>query len=325
MKILVNSQDYSAALVNVPPLTIERTLNKPQRCSFCVDSDDSSLPLPLRNQTVAVTADDGAVLFNGFLVTDPVLEYAGQAATGPRYRVHLAAGSEEYALDRQPLPWMRGGANQSAGTMLMAITSRLSARGISTSGVAAGPVVGQFQPDAGSYWSANAGALAASARMAYRVSAGAMTLSPIGTVTHSLNGETLRSSSLQLSSTRTLANDVTVSGAEEPGGFALELFEGDGATTVFDLTRPGFAVKSEKIVDEGFTLAALNPQVWQITDPGSHLALGANGLAISGGTGTDGQTTLCAIDPVELGGSIVVEAGQCDVRGQQRGIAGRTL
>ena len=322
MKLLVNNQDYSAALVNEPALTIERRLNKPQQCSFCVDCDDSGLPFPLRNQTVAVTANDGAVLFNGYVVTDPVLEYAGQTVTGPRYRVHLAAWSEEYALDRQPLPWMRGGVNQSAGTMLTVMTSRLSAQGISTTGVAAGPTVGQFQPDAVSSWSANAGALAASARMAYRVSAGAMALTPVGTVTHSLNGATLRPSSLQLSSTRALANDVTVSGAEEPGELALELFEGDGATTVFDLTRPGFSVKGEKIVDEGFTLSVLNPQVWQINDPGSNLAIGSNGLAIAGGTGTDGQTTLCAIDPVELGGSIVVEAGNVMLAVNSAGLLG---
>jgi hypothetical protein len=149
-----------------------------------------------------------------------------------------------------------------------------------------------------------------------------MSLAPVGTVTHTLDGATLRSSSLQLSSTRTLANDVTVSGEEEPAEFALELFEGDGATTVFDLTRVGFAVKSEKIVDEGFTLAALNPQVWQITDPGSNLSLGSNGLAIAGGTGTDGQTTLCAIDPVELGGSIVVEVGNVKLAANSAGLLG---
>ena len=309
MKLLLNNQDYSAALVNTPPLTIDRTLNKPQQCSFCVDCDDSGLALPLRNQQVQVTADDGAVLFNGYLVTDPVLEYAGQVSTGARYRVHLAAWSEEYALDRQPLPWIRGGVNQNAGTMLTAMTSRLSAQGISTTGVGTGPTVGQFMPRAGASWSANAGALAGSARMAYRVAAGQVLLQPIGAVTHTLNGATLRSSSLQLSSTRTLANDVTVSGEEEPDAFALELFEGDGATTAFDLTRIGFSVKEEKIVDEGFTLSTLNPQVWQITDPGSHFGLGANGLAISGGTGSDGQTTMTAIDPVELGGSLVLEAG----------------
>jgi hypothetical protein len=322
VKLLVNGQDYSAALVHEPALTIERRLNKPQQCSFSIDCDDSGLAYPARNQTVAVIADDGAALFNGYLVTDPVLEYAGQTTAGPRYRLHLAAWSEEYALDRQPLPWMRGGVNLGAGAMLTAMTSRLSAQGISTTGVAAGPTVGQFQPDVGGCWSANAGALAASARMAYRVSAGAMALSPVGAVTHSLDGATLRPSSLQLSSTRTLANDVTVSGAEEPGEFALELFEGDGTTTVFDLTRAGFSVKGEKIVDEGFTLSALNSQVWQISDPGSNLAIGSNGLVIAGGTGTDGQTTLCAIDPVELGGSIVVEAGNVVLAANSAGLLG---
>ncbi len=121
-------------------------------------------------------------------------------------------------------------------------------------------------------------------------------------------------------STRTLANDVTVSGAEEPDVFALELFEGDGATTVFDLTRDGFRVKGKALVDEGFTLSALNPQVWQVNDPGSHLTLGSGGLSISGGTGVDGQTVLEAIDPVELGGSLVAEAGGVQFAAGSNGI-----
>jgi hypothetical protein len=310
LQLLINGADYSAAIVNLPPLTVERTLNKYSTCEFSLDCGDLGLAQPQRNQFVQVTSSDGTVLFTGYLATDPVLEYAGQTTTGPRYRAHVAVMSEELLLDRQPLPaTMQGGLDQGAGTMLEAMTSRIQTRGITTSGVAAGASVAKFAPDAGRPWSENAGLLAAAGRMVYRVNDGALSLSEVGAVTHSLDGATLSSSSLVMRSARTLANDVTVTGAEEPDIFALELFEGDGATTVFDLTRDGFEVKGKTLINEGFTLSAINPQVWLVSDPGSHLGLGSGGLNITGGTGVDGQTALAAIDPVELGGSLVVEAG----------------
>ena len=57
------------------------------------------------------------------------------------------------------------------------------------------------------------------------------------------------------------------------------------------------------------TRALFNPARWVVSDPGSHLGFGAGGLALSGGNGFDGQTTLTAIDAIEMGGSLVVEAG----------------
>src|SRR6202012_3335232 len=38
------------------------------------------------------------------------------------------------------------------------------------------------------------------------------------------------------------------------------------------------------------------------------LALGANGLAMSGGSGIDGQTLLTWLDPIEMGGTLLLEA-----------------
>ena len=63
------------------------------------------------------------------------------------------------------------------------------------------------------------------------------------------------------------------------------------------------------LVSESFDQGVFNARVWNVTDPGSHLGFGALGLAMTGGTGLDGQTTLTAIDAVEMGGTLVVEAG----------------
>ncbi|MEO6829313.1 MAG: hypothetical protein ABI164_05845, partial [Acidobacteriaceae bacterium] len=55
--------------------------------------------------------------------------------------------------------------------------------------------------------------------------------------------------------------------------------------------------------------AILNPSIWQVNDAGGYLNPSGSGLAMTGGAGTDGTTTLAAIDPVELGGEVVIESG----------------
>jgi len=321
MQVLLNGVDYSSALAAVPALTIVRKLNKPSQCNLALELPmNDALPMPARNQSIVVNADNGTVLFTGYLVSDPLQELLGVTTEGPVYLTRLAAWSEDYALDRQPLPWINGGVAQGAGTILNDITSRLSLQGISLTGVTGGATVGRFQPANGAAWSAVAGELSSMARAAYRVHDGALNLTPVGTVTHALDSSALQLAGVEFVSNRALANDVTVSGAEEPDCYVLDLFQGDGATTVFDLTQTEMAVKGQKLLDDGFTASAINTQVWQVTDPGSHLALGAGGLAITGGTGSDGQTTLCAIDPVELGGSIVLESGNVSLAAGSDGI-----
>ena len=63
------------------------------------------------------------------------------------------------------------------------------------------------------------------------------------------------------------------------------------------------------LLTDSFNEATFDTRIWNVTDPGSHLGLGAGGLQMSGGTGLDGQTTLTAIDAVEMGGTLVIEAG----------------
>jgi hypothetical protein len=95
----------------------------------------------------------------------------------------------------------------------------------------------------------------------------------------------------------------------EPAQYVTELFEGDGATVAFQMQREPLRVSRSTLLDEEFSTAKLNPSLWNIDDSGGYLNISGAGLALSGGTGIDGVTTLTAIDPLELGGEIVVEAG----------------
>ncbi|MEO6803555.1 MAG: hypothetical protein ABI197_09975, partial [Granulicella sp.] len=120
-----------------------------------------------------------------------------------------------------------------------------------------------------------------------------------------------------------LANDVTVTGAIEPSAYITEVFEGDGTTDVFELAESPFvpvkARGSAYLLNDSFNVGIVNPQTWSVIDPGAHLRTGA-GLVMSGGNGFDGQTTLTAIDAVEMGGSLVLEAGNLQLNAGSDGV-----
>jgi hypothetical protein len=135
---------------------------------------------------------------------------------------------------------------------------------------------------------------------------------------------TLQVAALKTSSVKELANDVTVSGEMEPAAYVTETFAGDGATTIFQLSqdpyRPKKTANSSQFLTDSFNESTIDGQIWQVTDPGSHLGLSAAGLTMTGGNGLDEQTTLEAIDTVELGGSLVIEAGSLQLGGASAGV-----
>jgi hypothetical protein len=318
--------DYSGALCADGPLKIARTLNAPSVCSGMLDVSDAALAVPVRRARAVVTAANGTVLFTGYIATDPEAVYAGTGLRGPVYRYAFSAVSDEWLLDKQAVPLSGAGLAQSGGQLLRTLTNRVDAGLFATTGVMDGPSVGVFEPVQTEGWSANAGDVASATYAAYRVLDGALSLQPAGTVTHTLSdGDgTLQVGALKTASVKELANDVTVSGELEPAAYVTETFAGDGTTTVFQLSqdpfRPKKTANSAQFLTDSFNESTLNTRVWQITDPGSHIGLSAAGLTMTGGNGLDGQTTLTAIDAVELGGSLVVEAGGVQLGGASDGV-----
>jgi len=208
---------------------------------------------------------------------------------------------------------------------LTTLTNRVDAGLFTTAGVMSGPSVGVFEPTQTESWSANAGVLASSTYAAYRVLDGAVSLQPAGTVTHALSdGDgTLQVAALKTTQVKELANDVTVSGEMEPSAYVTETFMGDGVTTVFQLSEDPFRPKgtnASQLLNDSFNESVIDTQVWQVADPGSHLGLSAAGLTMTGGNGFDGQTTVTAIDPVEMGGTLVIVAGNVVLGGASEGV-----
>lgn len=319
-------------------MKIARVLNAPSVCSGLLDVSStgpagSALSVPARRGRVVVMAASGAILFTGYIATEPEAVYAGTGLMGAVYRYAFSAVSDEWLLDKQTVPPSGAGLAQSGGQILKTLTDRVDGGLLTTAGVADGASVGVFQPLQALRWSENAGALAGATYSAYRVLDGALSLQPAGSVTHALGDGVLQVTALKTAQVKELANDVTVSGEEEPAAYVTETFAGDGVTTVFQLSEAPFKPKttatSSLLVTDSFDEAVLDTQIWQVADPGSHLKLSGAGLTMTGGNGLDGQTTLTAIDSVEMGGTLVVEAGGVQLGGASEGVvcglyAGRT-
>ena len=126
--------DYSAVLCADHPLKIERVLNAPSRCSGMLAAGSPAdpgagpaLPVPVRRARVVVAADSGAILFTGYLATEPVPVYAGVGLAGPVYRVAFSAISDEWLLDKQTATLTGAGFAVPAGTLLATLTNRIAA------------------------------------------------------------------------------------------------------------------------------------------------------------------------------------------------------
>jgi hypothetical protein len=315
MKITIQGQDYSAALDAVHPLTIARKLNEPSICELWLTLPaNGSLAAPLRFQSLAVTGDDGTPYFTGYIAVSPLPEYAGFGLEGPRYRTAIQAVSDELLLDQLLMPPTAGATGETVGALLTSLVTHAGSTALSTTGLTLSTAVANFAPEHGANWSRSAGQVAGMARAAYRALDGALTLSSIQSTVHPLNETdgslTLSSLAFTASVKRALANDVTVCGENEPVAYVTEYFLGDGATTDFDLAfDPWFPPTSRiTLVSELFNEPQINATLWSVTGGAGYLTLGAGGLAMNGGSGIDGQTLLTWLDPIEMGGTLLLEA-----------------
>ncbi len=315
MKIIIQGRDYTAAFDAVRPLTIERKLNEPSVCELWLSLPASgTLAAPARFQSLLVTGDDGTTYFTGYIAVTPLPEYAGMGLEGPRYRLAIQAVSDEILLDQVLIPPSAGIAGDDVGTLLAALVAHTGAASLSAQTSSLSRFVGNFTPEPGASWSKSAGQAAGMARAAYRALSGAVALSAVQTTVHPLN-ETdgslnLGNLALTASVKRALANDVTVCGENEPAAYVSEYFLGDGATTQFSLSADPYfpATSKSTIISELFNEPQINETVWGVSGGAGYLTIGPNGLAMNGGNGIDGQTLLTWIDPIEMGGTLLLEA-----------------
>ena len=315
MKIRIQGQDYTAALDAAHALTIERKLNAPSVCELWLSIPaDGSLPAPARFQPLTVTGDDGTHYFTGYITVSPLPEYAGVGIEGPRYRTAIQAISDEILLDQVMMPQSAGMSSGTAGQLLGALVGQSGSSAVSTQGVSLAVAVSNFSAQNGSNWSQRAGQVAEMARSAYRVTNGALTASNVPSILHPLNETdgslTLANLAFTSSVKRGLANDITVCGEDEPGAYVTEYFLGDGVTAQFNLAETPWFPSSGKsaLIREQFNEPQINSALWSATGGAGYLTLGVGGLAMNGGNGLDGQTVLSWLEPIEMGGTLLMEA-----------------
>jgi hypothetical protein len=315
MKITIQGQDYTATLDAAHPLAITRKLNEPSICELWLSLPASGGPAaPARYQALAVTGDDGTVYFTGYIAVSPLPEYAGVGLEGPRYRTAIQAISDELLLDQLLMPQSAGMTGETAGPLLASLVTHSGSTALSALGLTLNTAVANFAPEHGANWSKSAGQVASMARAAYRAVSGVLTLSSVQTTVHPLNETdgSLALSNLDFTASvkRALANDVTVCGENEPVAYVTEYFLGDGVTTQFYLAADPYAPAASKstIISELFNEPQINQSLWAASGGPGYLTLGAGGLAMNGGNGIDGQTLLTWLDPVEMGGTLLLEA-----------------
>lgn len=313
--------DYSSAVVAEGPITVVRKLNAPTQCSAQIALGVAGLPMPARRGRVVVTNDAGLVVFTGYLATEPVAIYAGEGVSGPVYRARLTGVSDEWLLDKQG----SGSSNSINGLALSltgaSVVSQLiqvaqGGSGAVSAGLALVPggnprALGAFAVQPSSSWSTNAGAAANATYASYRVVDGAVSLAPAGATVHAYSDAdgTLNLSALSTANLRELVNDVTISGAEEPGAYVQEIFQGDGTTSVFELSEAVFRGTNRTLLKDAFNQETFDSSQWVKSDGGNHLQLTSAGLTLNGGNGYDGQTTLTAVNAIEMGGFVLAELG----------------
>jgi hypothetical protein len=233
---------------------------------------------------------------------------------GPRYRLAIQAMSDEILLDQMLMPPSAGMAEGNAGTLLDLLVAHTGSTSLAARTLSPNLMVGGFKPEPGANWSKSVGQAANMARAGYRALNGAVTLSSVQSTVHPLN-ETdgslnLGNLAFMSSVKRALANDVTVCGENEPAAFVTEYFVGDGVTTEFNLAAdPYFPAASQStIISELFNESQIDETVWGDAGGSGYLTIGPAGLAMNGGNGIDGETLLLWRDPIELGGTLLLEA-----------------
>ncbi|MDE1155871.1 MAG: hypothetical protein PW735_09095 [Acidobacteriaceae bacterium] len=312
MRLVIGGLEYTAAITAEGPLTVQRTLNAPSRCTAEI-AVSSRLPMPVRKARVIVSRDDGTLLFTGYLATSPIRSYEGEGLSGAQYRARLSAISDEWTLDRAS--WGSNGTNEpllmlSGRSLVEKLWSQLPANGLTLDESGAGTAqTGAIAIRQGTTFSAAAGEAAGAAYANYRAINGVLSVQSNGAAVHELSdGDgSLSVDELSVSEIRDLANDVTLSGELEPRAYVTECFLGDGTTDTFTLSNDAFRNTNRNLLEDRFDKASLDQTLWQVSDPGSALSLTGSGLTLNGGTGANGATLLAAQQNLEMSGTLLTE------------------
>ncbi len=317
-------RDYTAAIDSTGMPRVVRQLNKPSELQVSLLANQPDFVVPVIGARITVGRMNGQDVFTGYLTEAPVFEYLGWGERGPAYRYNLVALSDEAILDRKRLPQRSPFVARSAGNALRQMTTDLLPGVFDTSAVQDVDVLASYVPDPQEPWTYHAALVALEARGSYRVNDGALIFSPVGAAQYSVSeaDSNFSPDGLALQAASGLVNDVTVVGLIEPQDYVKDYLVGDGLTLKFYLSQTPFIKSSQTLMNEEYLGTALDSTRWKATDPSNAVSVSSGQLQVSGGTGTDGATTVVFAENIELGGAVVLQHGSVTFGAASTGVLG---
>ena len=330
MKILIDNQDglgsldYTASVQFGKDAVIKRELNQPSTCTLPVLLGQTPLRPPANGARIQVVNAAGAYLFTGYVAGTPAQATTGATISGGDFLAVVFAVGDELVLNTETSLLQTTILNQSAlqsWTALNLLSGNTSLPLYFEGQVAE---ASRVEIAAGSRWSDVASTLADSGRNTYQSLNGEVTVTPVGSVTHTIQADDpgLHCKDIAATDLRWLASDITVCGKQETGAYITEIFAGDGVTTTFTLSELPFEpAAAQKInITDLFQGTSINARLWKVTDPSAHISLTGIGLTCSGGAGRDAESVVASVQQLEMGGSITLEGGAVQIAGGSAGI-----
>jgi len=316
--------DYTTALDGTVAPQVVRKINQPAtlRCGFVGSA--AGFVAPAIGARIGLARADGSFVFTGYLTEAAQAEYVGCGEQGAVYRYGVIAESDEVLLDQKALPNRAPLANRTAGTALRALVQDLLPGTFDTSGIEDVDTLSSYTVNPQKTFSYHAGEIALAARASYRTMNGALLLAPVGAATFAIdeNDVNFSPAGLKISSPNLLANDVMVIGLDEPQAYVRDYFVGDGLSLRFYLSQKPFPQSKLPLIDEEYAGPGLDPTTWVVNDPMSAIAVAAQTLQVTGGTGQDGQTSASFVEQIELGGALELQHGDITFNGPSQGVIG---
>jgi hypothetical protein len=156
-------------------------------------------------------------------------------------------------------------------------------------------------------------------RAAYRIHDSKLIFKPVSSQSVAVTES--NDATLTLQQPHGVVNDITVLGDSEPQRYVKDYFQGNGSSYWFTLSQSPYSGASGTLLVEDYT-ETLATQAWNVVDPAQAFLPAGGYLAVSGGTGTDGQTYVAMAENIELAGAVVLQHGEFSFTAPSRGVVG---
>jgi hypothetical protein len=314
----------------------KHTKNEPQLFEFNVvmASGVSGWVIPKRGAYVRFIDDrwqrkyagmqDG-VLYTGYVTEEPDLIFLGKDAGNEAWGYSVKTTSDEYLANIKKLPNVTY-VNKTRGFILVDLLRRMfedsSVFPFDAAGVTDGGTEQLYQVETQQTWSEVASTFATADGFSYWVLDSYLFYGPDAVPLPSGDPKLVLNidaddprytpDNLDLRRlTRTIVNDATVFGEDEPADVVEEHFVSDGYQGFHDLAFVPYGITESVLLDDDFT-GDVDTGIWEEKDTGSdYIQVFDGALNVTGGPGTDtGTVYLRAKRPIDMSGVISIRDGE---------------